>query len=235
MRKALWVYPILLLKITAGCASIKSTAINRTESDVFIGNSNGKPTVHCGARPFNGVPITMRVPTHLDVVIKEKIYFKIEGPGKLTRLHTKSRNLAIETAVVHTEKVFTVDPKRPAAGTLNYTMGFGTNDSAAGGRDNSQYFSKIKSHVEDKTINDITGVLADVTNALTEKAGSKTEPPPEVKLLTDVRTVAWKRFDIDSCDFESQVEAFVSMHMNNCHACEGPQVPHCSYVEPPNE
>lgn len=152
----------LLTASLLGCTSVKSTALNRTETDVFIGNSNGKPRAHCAARPFNGVPITLRVPTHLDVVIKEKIYLKLgEEKGSLSRLKADKRSLFVETQIIETDKVFTVDPKRPAAGQLDYTMKFGADESGAdGGKDNSQYFSSIKSRIQDDTIKDITGALS---------------------------------------------------------------------------
>jgi len=215
---------ILLAASLMGCTSVKSTALNRTESDVFIGNSNGKPRAHCAARPFNGVPITLRVPTHLDVVIKEKIYLKVgEERGSLSRLQADKRSLFVETEVIETDKVFMVDPKRPAAGQLDYTMKFGADESGTdGGKDNSQYFSSIESRIQDDTIKDITGALKAVTDSLAAKTnvGDRDSRRPTLILVPDVRTVAWRRFDIDACDFEQQVADFVAIHMNSCNSCQ---------------
>ena len=218
-------FPCALLTASLlGCTSVKSTALNRTETDVFIGNSNGKPRAHCAARPFNGVPITLRVPTHLDIVIKEKIYLKLgEERGSLSRLKADKRSLFVETQIIETDKVFTVDPKRPAAGQLDYTMKFGADESGAdGGKDNSQYFSSLNSRIQDDTIKDITGALKAVTDSLAAKTniGDGDSKAPAPILVPDIRTVAWRRFDIDACDFEQQVADFVAIHMNSCNSCQ---------------
>ena len=218
------VFPCVLLTATlAGCTSVKSTALNRTESDVFIGNSNGKPRAHCAARPFNGVPITLRVPTHLDVVIREKIYLRLgDEQGALSRLKADKRSLFVETQIIETDKVFTVDPKRPAAGQLDYTMKFGADESATdGGKDNSQYFSSIESRSQDDTIKDVTGALKAVTVSLAANTNVGDGEARELPVLVpDVRTVAWRRIDIDACDFEQQVADFVAVHMNSCNNCQ---------------
>jgi hypothetical protein len=213
---------VLLTASLLGCTSVKSTALNRTESDVFIGNSNGKPRAHCAARPFNGVPITLRVPTHLDVVIKEKIYLKVGAErGSLSRLKSDKRSLFVETQIIETDKVFTVDPKRPAAGQLDYTMKFGSDESGIdGGEDNSQYFASINSRIQDDTIKDITGALKAVTDSLAAKTNVGESKEPDLLLIPDVRTVAWRRFDIDACDFEQQVADFVAIHMSSCNSCQ---------------
>jgi hypothetical protein len=189
---------------------------------VFIGNSNGKPRAHCAARPFNGVPITLRVPTHLDVVIKEKIYLKVGAEhGSLSRLQADKRSLFVETQIIETDKVFMVDPKRPAAGQLDYTMKFGADESGTdGGKDNSQYFSSIESRIQDDTIKDITGALKAVTDSLASKTNVGASRDSDLILIPDVRTVAWRRFDIDACDFEQQVADFVAIHMNSCNSCQ---------------
>ena len=214
MRAMPMLVAFLVLR-AVGCTSVKSTLINRTENDVFIGNSNGKPKKTCAARPFNGIPITMRVPTHVDVVVKEKILMKSDGAHKLVRVTMQKRHLFVETAIIETEKVFTVDIKRPAAGTLDYDMKFGDNE-------NSQYFTNIDSKIVDKTIQDITEAIGTVTKAIKTSAG---EPQVEgrdldVKLIPEVRTVAWRRFDLDAFDLEPQIAEFINQHMNGCNTCQ---------------
>ena len=208
-----------LVLSAVGCTSVKSTLINRTETDVFIGNSNGEPKAKCAARPFNGVPITLRVPTHVDIAIKEKILMKSDGQNKLSRLKMDKRHLFVDTEIIETEKVFTVDVKRPAAGTLNYDMTFGENE-------NDQYFSEINSKIVDKTIQDITSALGEVTKAITTSSETSNTDDAisgrdaTTKIIPEVRTVAWRRFDLDACDFEEQVAHFVAQHMNNCNSCQ---------------
>lgn len=213
--------------IASGCTSISSTMLNRTDNDVFVGNSNGEPNVHCGARPFKGVPITLRVPTHLDVSIREKIYLrKIEPGGKLVRVQTTHRNLSVEPKIIETDKVFTVDPKRPAAGTLASTLTWGTD---ANGKDNSQYFASIVNNIKDETIIDVTAALNTLlptlkglsTDAAADAAALAKLQSLNNLLIVESRTVAWKRFDLDEPGFEHLVAEFVSLHMNCCNTCEG--------------
>lgn len=201
--------------LIAGCTSISSTLLNRSDDDTFYGNSNGEQGLHDTTKPFKGIPITVRVPTHVDIYVREKVRFLV-GTDEIDYLVTPTRNLSLDTKLIYTNKVFTVDPKRPAAGSLNYTMDFGD------GRPNDQYFEQIKSKITDQTIEDITTALATVTTAITtsteENEGSKSNLPAGV--LEKTRTVAWKRFDVDALDLEHQISEFVGVHMNNCHSCD---------------
>lgn len=207
---------------TLGCSSVKSTVLNRTQDDVFFGNSNGNPDGNCAARPFNGVPITLRVPTHLDIAVKETILLRTFGSGDkmlLVRLQTPIRQLSIEAKLVETDKVFTVDVKRPAAGTLDYTMEFG---DKTGDLDNTQYFKQIKSHIVDKTVQDADKALQTVLPLLrkaTPASAGDTASDLAAQVITETRTVAWKRFDLDTPDFEMEVGCFVEQHLNCCNNC----------------
>jgi len=201
-----------------GCTSISSTMLNRLETDDFVGNSNGKLKANGAARPFKGVPITLRVPTHVDISIQEKVRFCLNG-NTLTPLRSTRRHLWVETDLVYTDKVFTVDVKRPAAGTANYTLEFGEKTADL---DNRQYFKNIKSRIVDETIKDVTAAINTVFSAL--PSGRNGEPAgvagsEGLVFFEQTRTVAWKRFDVDMVDFEMQVAAFVRDHLNNCNSC----------------
>jgi hypothetical protein len=95
---------------------------------------------------------------------------------------------------------------------------------------NGQYFTNIESYIQDETIQDITEALQTITDSVTGLPKAKSTSYPvaageknKVVVFPEVRTVAWRRFDIDACDFEDQVAAFVSEHMNNCNSCESYQ------------
>jgi hypothetical protein len=198
---------------TLGCTSISSTMLNRTETDDFIANSNGEPKKHCAARPFKGVPITLRVPTHVDVAIYEKIRLCLKDDD-LSVLRSQHRHLSVATQLIYTDKVFTVDVKRPAAGIANYTFTFG---DETGDLDNKQYFKSIQSRIEDETIEDVTGAIETVLSGLraaNDAEGSMLLDSNDAAYFDRVRTVAWKRFDCDAVDFEYQLAEFVSTHMN---------------------
>ncbi|TWT55971.1 hypothetical protein [Allorhodopirellula solitaria] len=208
---------VILLGMMTGCTSVTSTLLNRIETDELIGNSNGVPKKHCETRPYKGVPITMRVPTHVDIAIYEKIYFSLED-ATLRPLFSENRHLGLVTDLIYTDKVFTVDVKRPAAGTSDYKMEFGEKNDL---NDNRQYFKTLENKIVDETIKDVTGAINTIFEAIptATRTGTDNGPPPAVLYFTEDRMVAWKRFDIDTIDFEDQVACFVAQHMNNCHRC----------------
>ena len=204
---------ICVVALTVGCTSISSTMLNRLDSDDFVGNSNGDLKKHCKARPFKGIPITLRVPTHVDVAVREKVRFSKDGDS-IALLRTGNRHLFVETDLIYTDKVFTVDIKRPAAGTANYTLDFGEGE-------NAQYFKQLQSTIVDETIQDITTAIDTVTSAAFETGeddDDKDKKAPVTFFSLD-RTVAWKRFDVDAVDFEQAIATFVEQHMNGCSTC----------------
>lgn len=205
--------------LLVGCNSISSTMINRLETDDFVGNSNGNPKAHCATRPYKGVPITLRVPTHVDVSVEEKVRFCLKG-NTLTPLQPTRRHLSVATDLIYTDKVFTVDVKRPAAGTADYTMEFGAKGDDL---DNRQYFKNVKSKIVDETIKDVTAAINTVFSAVPSSAGGDNKTIESVDdglvFFDQSRTVAWKRFDVDAIDFEMQVAEFVAQHLNDCNSC----------------
>jgi hypothetical protein len=211
---------IAITALVAGCTSISSTVLNRQDDDVFVGNSNGRPRGDGQPRPFKGVPMTIRVPTHLDIAIKENILLFRAPNGRMQRIKTAKRSLFVEPKCIETDKVFMVDVKRPLAGALNYKLVFGSNVS--GGPDNSQYFNEVKTHLADTTIQDVNTALGSILPLVAKLAAGDTNPsapPLDSTIATEVRTVAWKRFDLDAPDLHQQVAAFVEQHLNCCNDC----------------
>ena len=196
--------------LSPGCRSTSSTFMNRYDNDRIAGNSNGERGLHENAKPFKGIPVTMKVPTHLDVTVFETIYL---DPVSLKTVPTERRNLSAKADTVFSDKVFAVDPKKAAAGDTNYSF------TMVDG-----YYTQVKTHVDDKTIKDINGALEKLLPLLAAKpapkalsrfgeSGSTTAPEEKT------RVVAWKRFDLNSVDFEDQVTQFVEHHINNCNSC----------------
>jgi hypothetical protein len=215
--------------------------LNRLSDNSFAGNSNGTTDGKSGARPFKGIPITLRVPSHLDVYIEEVYYMKDDGDDKaaLSDSLTGTRILNVRTDLIRTKKVFTVDYKRPASGTLNLETEFS----------DEQYFQSISRALQDTTIVDSAnlvntalggtsdpaqsaGTLPGVVPPTVPGSGPQTERPATVPsgptaaqaaMLTehvrDTRIVAFQRFDINDPDYEFQVDRFVSQHLNNCDQC----------------
>lgn len=203
---------ILVLAYTTGCASFSSTMLNRLEDNSFVGNSNGDLCSNDTARPFKGVPITLQVPSHLDVFIEETYYLEDKDSAAASlQLVRIGRILNVRTEVIKSKKVFVVDFKRPASGSLNLTADF----------NEQQYFKQIVSQLEDTTIVDSANLLGTALKFATAKpasaGGDGTRSLP--KHLRQVRVVAYRRFDINDPDYEMQVEEFVNTHLNSCDSC----------------
>lgn len=215
---------IALLATLTGCTSISSTMLNRTETDFYFGNSNGRTKCDGQSRPLKGVPITVRVPTHLDVAIKESIILaKDTEKNELYQLASTRRHIFVEASLVESDKVFTVDPKRPAAGTMGYTLLFG-DKAKAGDPDNSQYFKSISYQIKDRTVNEVNASLNTLLPLLARQSmtGRQASAGEQISIIQEeiVGVVAWKRFDLDAPDFEAQVECFVEQHLNCSDSCQ---------------
>lgn len=214
---------ILVLCLTvAGCTSFTSTVLKRFDDNSYTGQSNGHDKKHGAARPFKGIPITLKVPTHLDVYIEETYFVRLDEDSATELLHGKMRLMDIRTEVIKSDKVFTVDFKRPASGFLDLDMTFDEEE---------QYFKKIISKLQDDTITDTANLVATSIKSLSALSASKMQLGETVeselrrqRIEQDTRVVAFKRFDINSATFEHDLECFVHQHLNQCNQCGTPPV-----------
>lgn len=208
---------LLMVSVSAltGCQSFSTTMLNRRGDNSLQGNSNGVAKLFHKTRPYKGIPIKLKVPSHLDVSIKEVYYAGIKG-DRIESLLPDTRLLSVETEIIKTDKVFTVDFKRPGAGSLDLDLAF----------NKDQYFSQIVSKLDDSTIEEAGKLAAQIIRSTRQFAKTSREPnPTEIAALEskgiyrEQRTVAYQRFDINDCDFEFQVESFVNLHLNACNDC----------------
>lgn len=229
---------LMLLGLTilacVGCTTISSTMLNRTDGDSFYRNSKTR-----------GVPIRLKVDSHVDVFIEEQFLLRKVSTSNsefnLVEVDLPGRHLSVRTEIVQSDKVFTVDFKRPGAGTLEYEAKF--NDD--------YYFSNINNQLEDNTIEKTAdlaatvGSLFGISTTGDESEDGETDPKgddasgdsknkdndpdqalnpkvgTEVKnLFPQRRVVAYKRFDLDDPCFEENIRAFVDLHLNACGQCE---------------
>jgi hypothetical protein len=191
--------------LLSGCSSFSSSVLSRLDDNSYIGDSNGDPDIFCRTRPYQGVPITLQVPTHLDVFIEETYFLQAEdlanGRQQLLEVPTTGPIRNVRADIVRTKKVFLVDLKRPCSGLLNASLKF----------NEDQYFDRIQGDVKDTTIEDSTALLATIISTLpTGRPAAK----QQLEYLKQVRVVAYRRFDINTPDFESQVDMFVTQHLN---------------------
>jgi hypothetical protein len=187
---------MLILLVGTGCTTLTSTMLHRKEDEQFVKNRH---------KPFKGLPMTMQVPTHLDVWVRET-YFLTNTPEGYREVDLNGqRFFDIETVPVKTKKVFVVDFKRPGAGSLKYSLGF--NDE--------QYLNKIANKIEDQTLQDIADAVQTVSPVL-GGLPTKTAGKLSSRLTEATRDVAFRRFDLDRPTFELELNDFVAQAISQC-------------------
>lgn len=186
-----------LLTWTSGCTSIESTMVTRDET-------NQTWEQH---RCLKGIPITLKVPTHLKVYVFHKHYLEVVGANHVVPVEVDVvvRDFAHE--FMYTDKIFTVDFKRPLAGSSNLLMEM----------TDEQYIDKLQHDVTDKSIEKIGGLITAISPQ--SKAGSMSAAGlADDRRIKEVRSlVATGIFEIESPDFEAQVMQFINCHVNQSH------------------
>jgi len=181
-----------------GCTSIKSTILQRDESNT-----------HWQTIEAQGIPITLEVPTHLRIaIIDTKYYFKSgNGWEPLKKGSVDYVSTQVDHSFLRTKKVFTIDPKRPAAGENSFRF-----DLA----EDKQYLSKIESDVTDRTIEEASSALERLLIAIRPGKGTGaafTAPGggPKLYQVTSVRAI--ELVEIDDPMFEQNVSHFICQHV----------------------
>ncbi len=208
--KFLFFYLIGILMLT-GCTSIRSTVVDRDASGNFSGN--------CLSLHAKGIPVKLKVPTHLEVKIEET-YFVDESNGNV--LATDKRILNVTTETIYSDQLFTIHVVRPFAGTLDLT---GTGKGYALTEDG--YLQSLGGSITDKTINDVTEVIGgkgfkDLVKRTSATMGGK-------GLATQTRTIAVRRFDITECNWHLAMSDWVGQYIHQCtEDCAVEFIPDCS-------
>lgn len=199
----------LMMVTYVGCASMDSTMLARNES-----NSGWERHPH-----LRGVPITVKVPTHVKLYVYEKHFF-IPTEAGIRRLELPYAVRDFSYDFIESEKIFTVDFKRPGAGDFNLRL-----DMKA-----DQYIDKVQHDVTDKTLEDVTALIGSIApggifgtpvapqkSAAETAGGSFKEGIPAEHLKEVNSVVAVGMFEIDAPDFEQQITEFVNCHLNKAH------------------
>ncbi len=210
MHSVTTVHGLALLLALTGCVSFSTSALTRYDDNSFTGDSNGETNIFGGTRPYKGVPVTLEVITHLDVFIDQTVM--LTESGDLARV---KRSRTIRADHVKTKKIFLVDIKRPASGSLDSTINFNGN----------QYFDNITAATVDTTITDSAALIETIISRLpvparpTDADGGQNPnfPPvqPNKKITPRTTTIAYRRFDINSPGFEQDLQLFVDQHLND--------------------
>ncbi len=182
------------LVVLIGCSSMSSTMLTRDEGNNFWTRKGG----------LKGVPITLKVPTHVQLTVFERYFMVDDGKGCTYRLKLPYAVRDFSQEFLYSEKIFTVDFKRPAAGSYDLNLDL-TDD---------QYIQKLQHDVTDNTIDQVSALVKSLMpNGLRAQTASGLE-----KHYYEIQSVvAVGMFEIDAPDFEEQMTAFVNCHLNQAH------------------
>jgi hypothetical protein len=165
----------------------------------------------------NGIPITLKVPTHFRVAIVDVKYAHRNDDLGWMLLSDDRKAVAsvqVDHDFIYTEKVFTVDPKRPAAGDIDFTLELA---------EDQQYLEKVTSDITDRTIQETSMAFerlfvafrSGTGEALDRNIGTSDNP------LAPIESVrAMQVFEIDDPMFEQNLAAFLAEQFcDNCNSC----------------
>ncbi|MFM2097229.1 MAG: hypothetical protein RIS70_4353 [Planctomycetota bacterium] len=192
----------LILLVGSGCTSYRSTIMQRNDDDTFSKNATASHT--------RGLPVKLKVPTHLEVTVTETFVVERVNDGNRSiyreipilldgnEIHAQN----VQTRVIYTDKVFTVDFNRPAAGMLDLSnISF----------DDEQYFAKIRAEYTEQTLADISTAISTVRPLLARPSAAAAKADPN--LAINQRVVAQTRFDIATPQWEELLQAFIAQHV----------------------
>jgi len=203
LRNKFGLMPAIACLLATGCTSISSTLLSRDE-----GNTHWQREQH-----LPGVPITLKVPTHVKVYVVETYYLQKVTDGGVPRTERLKLPFTIRDFAqefVYTEKIFTVDFKRPAAGKYNLHLGMTTD----------QYIQTVEHDVTDETIRDVSALIDQLagTGLLPRAASGQAGTTGPLQHLYEVKSVAAVGlFEIDAPDFEQQLTGFINCHLTQAH------------------
>lgn len=200
-RFAIYCIPVLATTIAVGCSSSRSTMLTRNEC-----NTGWNKIAH-----LHGTPITLRVPTHLRVYVYEKHYLEnvnIAGVSRWQRVELPCvRDFGSET--LYTDKIFTTDFIRPAAGAFNLKVNY-TPD---------QYIGNVQQDITDETLKQIGDLVSKIPALFVPQVPGMNASDAPNQGGTELReiksVVAANIFEIDDPNFESSVMEFVQTYLNH--------------------
>jgi hypothetical protein len=184
---------------------------------------------------LNGIPVMLKVPSHLEVKITETLYAVYDQDvGDLHVIPLDHPDLAVAAELKYTEKMFLLDPVKVGAGAGGYGLGFGPakdgdkpgasilgEDGLATGHG---YLHSANYKADDQTIIQSANLLSAVLNFNKVKtafgsSGNILDTTQAGSATKINRVVAYRRFDLASPGVNDEVYAFLEEHLNRCNAC----------------
>lgn len=192
-----------------GCTSFRTMALGRLDNDSLY--------PECFGKKKKGVPVKLKVPTHVVVSIFEQQVL-IQGEDGVKLQSFSPPQYEVESKLAYTDKVFLVDFVRPAGGSLT----LGTQDENGITFDDDQYFKTIKARVEEQTIHQIGTALETVQGAFTSSGIVEGPDAAHPNLKFEKSIIACKRFDLARPHWEHEVNDFVHEYIEGCKTCPLP-------------
>ncbi len=219
-----------------GCSSFATTFFRRSQDNTLCKENS---------KPIHGVPVMVRVPTHLELRVDETIHLvRRKQTTNIEALTPNGASLrSVDANLRFTEKMFVLDPKRPMSGPASYGFTFrskpAANSNAA--RDAAKdsaghgYLQGLKYKVDDQTITNASAFLANIAPLLASPVGFNPNSPSDSLdgVYTTGRTVAFGVFDLASPSFEEDINHFLDLHLNHCRPCVENESIHTSKDAPP--
>lgn len=195
----------LLLLSSPACNSIKTTPIDR--------QSGGQLSADCQS-PLPGIPVMLRVPTHLDVEIKEVEYWT-PSQGILRPLAGQTTSRHVSAEVQSIEQMFLVDPKRVASGSGAYGFQFDAKHAGHG------YLSGADYQANDTTLSQTSTLIASIAKTTGSPISAAEQDLASTSgVITTTRTIAFRKFDINSPSVDQEVKQFCDQYVNGIHLNE---------------
>lgn len=222
MYLKLCLFSVFVALACTGCTSIRTTVLDRSEN----GHLSANPDM-----PLPGVPVMLKVPTHIDVEIVQVDYWvphPVTGELELMKENNAEfPNRHIQTELVKTEQMFLVDPKRPGSGTGIYGFGFKNDDSANAGKG---YLDSVTYKSIDKTFESSAALYSQIVKVLGVPTAGDANGDGQVDateqdqktlgesgIVSTQRTIAFRRFKLNTPHVDQDVQLFVDEYMNACH------------------
>ena len=202
---------VVWLLLAAGCTSIRTSLLDRNPCG---GWTTGDEVC------LKGVPVLLRVPTHLEVRVYERDYWYVGDNYYLQRVRNAIPVRWVASQVQQSEQLFLIDPKRPAAGTGVYGFTF-TSSSRPAEDAGHGYLQGVTYKADDQTLARSASLLASMASMLAAPApaglaiSSMTKGVQTLVPVTSTdRVVAWRRFALNDLCVDEQVSAFLDLHVN---------------------
>lgn len=200
-----WVWVVLVF--APGCTGVESRLFYRDSAQPGWRQEK-----------LRGVPVTVQVASHVKISVIDRRFFYQEDADSMP-VEVNARSRGVEYQFIHTSKLFTVDPKRPAAGSSKWSLDL-----------NGQYPKSVRNDVSDLTIQQISlaieaiaqsgGLenLVPTVNALpaSERSAAAANKAEAQRYSSFDSVVATRIFDVEEPGFEDRVREFLDVYVGGC-------------------